>query len=1351
MGDVLLVLLFLYVLCSIVGMTLFGGALRTRCVTQAEADGFADEYLSGALDEQLLKTYDSDPGQLQLEDSSTLFWWDKNTYAIGDIVMCPVSIHCPQPKVCQIFRQNPRAGYAGFDNVVAAMLSMIVLTTGDNWQDLTYVLVDTEAVAAPFAYAFIGTVNVVLAMLVVELFTAVICSTFSEVREEGAATAFVSDVAQLPTYHSQSSDEGSDDDVALLLVTGGQEEVKESKGSTWGQPKKAFYQVSGLEQTVLSDGFESLILAFILLNSVALAVVHHDMNPTLESFLDLSEKVFTIIFLVEMVLKVLALGLGVYWSSHANKVDAIVNVLCVGALFPQGEGGEAAKTARLFRILRVFRAVRLVKLLIKYPSVKKLVDTIFLSMEAVNNLVFFLVYTQFVCSLFGMHMMGDEAQFEPEGTEKPRAHFADFLNSFVTTIVMTTGDRWKVTMYSFLDTYGLGAAIYFILLWGLCNLVILNLFIAVVLENFQYSDDEKRALQKQRYLDSRRREAHSNWLIECYAKPYPRNDEDLEREQGTLRKIISAAIRSGSSPDDDVIKLARARLKEISKDVPKLSAKDKKPQHENDLEYETPLARLCLYLHRSWVVEVITVVMVLVSAGMISYEGPPGGMADEPELLEWFYVVDHVLLVGFWVEFAIRATALGFVLSPFSYLSHHWYKLDFAVLVVCTVPLAIPEWQQAAGVFRLARLLRPIRLLKKLSGMDVLMRAIMVSIQSLTGIFVLGFVVHLIFGIVGVTMFAGGWHMCSNPIVLGRIDCHGTTVDASGTVIMSTWDMAPGGNFDDIFSAMRTLFLVGTLSGWSDAMYQGMDMVGPDLQPVREAHPYAALYFVTFVFVSAFFLSNLFVGVLITLLGTETGHALETTAQSKWVAMRVLVKQVGSTLEEAVPANMPGWRTAARGLVKNPKFEKFIIGVIIGNTLFMLMEHWPADPTLVDTLHAANMVCLVIFTIEAVLKILAYYPRTYINDNWNRLDLFVVIASWVSTALEIDSGVQVARCIRTVRVLLLLKSAKGLQLLFRTFLMSIPPSINIVVLLCVDFFLFANVGMFLFGNTQLGLYYDSRGNFKTFGGSLKLLFQMCTGEDFLYIVHDLGVAPPHCIPAGGLDSATGLISEFGTCGNRTAAFVFTSLFCVVSQYLLLNMIVAVIMSNFDAVLNMDSMEISEEDVLGFKRTWDRHVVAKNRETLEVEMDTLKEFLEAIGEPLGWQRESGRGDVGVPARWLNMVLHELEDMWEVDPTKGGLSFDEVLLTLSMMYLSTDCLTYQEKRKKLERAVTDRSAKIVVSSLKTWHRKNNVPASSQNDPAVVASYLGTLEACRNLRLKYLCFSYKSNIKHVDLKTL
>ena len=89
---------------------------------------------------------------------------------------------------------------------------------------------------------------------------------------------------------------------------------------------------------------------------------------------------------------------------------------------------------------------------------------------------------------------------------------------------------------------------------------------------------------------------------------------------------------------------------------------------------------------------------------------------------------------------------------------------------------------------------------------------------------------------------------------------------------------------------------------------------------------------------------------------------------------------------------------------------------------------------------------------------------------------------------------------------------------------------------------------------------------------------------------------------------------------------------------------------------------------------------------------------------------------------------------------------------MMYLSTDCLTYEEKRSKLERAVKDRSSKIVISSIKTWHRKRNPPPEvSDGGSDAKDAYFDVLNACKQFRLKYLCLSYKSNIKDVDLKTL
>ena len=46
-------------------------------------------------------------------------------------------------------------------------------------------------------------------------------------------------------------------------------------------------------------------------------------------------------------------------------------------------------------------------------------------------------------------------------------------------------------------------------------------------------------------------------------------------------------------------------------------------------------------------------------------------------------------------------------------------------------------------------------------------------------------------------------------------------------------------------------------------MYAGMDVVGLDLQPRRNVQPAAAVFFVVFIFMSSFFVVNLFIGVIV--------------------------------------------------------------------------------------------------------------------------------------------------------------------------------------------------------------------------------------------------------------------------------------------------------------------------------------------------------------------------------------------------------------------------------------------------------------------------------------------------------
>merc|ERR1711988_209889 len=92
----------------------------------------------------------------------------------------------------------------------------------------------------------------------------------------------------------------------------------------------------------------------------------------------------------------------------------------------------------------------------------------------------------------------------------------------------------------------------------------------------------------------------------------------------------------------------------------------------------------------------------------------------------------------------------------------------------------------------------------------------------------------------------------------------------------------------------------------------------------------------------------------------------------------------------------------------------------------------------------------------------------YVGNGWNRLDAFTVVTSWIGIVAENAGGIQALRAIRVTRLLLLLKNAPQLQSLLKTLLISLLPAFNITILLLLVLFVYAVVGMHLFGEMPRG-------------------------------------------------------------------------------------------------------------------------------------------------------------------------------------------------------------------------------------------------------------------------------------------
>ena len=125
-----------------------------------------------------------------------------------------------------------------------------------------------------------------------------------------------------------------------------------------------------------------------------------------------------------------------------------------------------------------------------------------------------------------------------------------------------------------------------------------------------------------------------------------------------------------------------------------------------------------------------------------------------------------------------------------------------------------------------------------------------------------------------------------------------------------TWLNADS-NFDNIFAAMLTLFEVSTLELWPDIMYNGVDAVGVDKQPIRDHNPLAALFYVFFIIIGGFFALNLFVGVVIDnfndIRQEFAGRAFLTVSQKQWVDAQRAMMRFRPVYNPPGPAN-PGPR-----------------------------------------------------------------------------------------------------------------------------------------------------------------------------------------------------------------------------------------------------------------------------------------------------------------------------------------------------------------------------------------------------------------------------------------------------------
>ncbi|XP_066101604.1 sodium channel protein type 5 subunit alpha isoform X1 [Saccopteryx bilineata] len=232
---------------------------------------------------------------------------------------------------------------------------------------------------------------------------------------------------------------------------------------------------------MVMDPFADLTITMcIVLNTLFMALEHYNMTTEFEEMLQVGNLVFTGIFTAEMTFKIIALDPYYYFQQGWNIFDSIIVILSLMELGLSRMGNLSV--LRSFRLLRVFKLAK------SWPTLNTLIKIIGNSVGALGNLTLVLAIIVFIFAVVGMQLFGknySELRYKiSDSGPQPRWHMMDFFHAFLIIFRILCGE-WIETMWDCMQVSGQSLCLLvFLLVMVIGNLVVLNLFLALLLSSF---------------------------------------------------------------------------------------------------------------------------------------------------------------------------------------------------------------------------------------------------------------------------------------------------------------------------------------------------------------------------------------------------------------------------------------------------------------------------------------------------------------------------------------------------------------------------------------------------------------------------------------------------------------------------------------------------------------------------------------------------------------------------------------------------------------------------------------------------------------------------------------------------
>uniref|UniRef100_A0A061RPV3 Voltage-dependent calcium channel L type alpha-1D n=1 Tax=Tetraselmis sp. GSL018 TaxID=582737 RepID=A0A061RPV3_9CHLO len=612
---------------------------------------------------------------------------------------------------------------------------------------------------------------------------------------------------------------------------------------------------------------------------------------------------------------------------------------------------------------------------------------------------------------------------------------------------------------------------------------------------------------------------------------------------------------------------------------------------------------------------------IIASCAAMVYEHP---FIEDNSTEYWaLHYVEIALTSIFGLEAVAKIVAFGML----PYARSVTNLLDLLIVVTSVLLLALETVAsnlQAIKGLRVLRAAKPLRTLTRSKGMMLVFKSLSMSLMSMANVSVICLLFFIIFAILGVQLFSGEFYYCSQPrdidgvVIRHKDNCTGLGEDGNPLEWSNNFL-----NFDNLGNALMTLFITSTLDGYVETMTLAMSTRGKDHQPMLGANAGSFLFFCIFIMVCAFCLLNLYVGVVffqftrIRML-SEAGSAFLTSSQREWLEMSRMVLKTSPLDKVAAPKGR--FRRWCYDICMTAAFEYFMIAVIVINVAFMASEQYNMSDAHEDVSDISNLVFTSMFILEAAFKLTGTGWASYWRNSWNRFDLFVVATSVLDlivtyfgnsfgSFLQVLRVQKLFRLMRVSRVLKLMKNLKGVRSLFSTLVSSLPAFWSVGSLLVLLFFIYAYVGVLLFGTVRINEGMNHHANFTKFWKALNVLLRVATNDDWYPIMKDCMASPPDCDP------------ELGDCGSPVAQWYFSSFVCFVS-IIVLNLFTSVVIENFEKQMDQDSWKIMPTMLEEFRELWSHY----DDGTSTITPRDLHHLLTRLSPPLGLSRSTTNAEL-----------------------------------------------------------------------------------------------------------------------------